>query len=54
MVTDIKTLGNLNLQGLVIVTKILRSEKFAEKLRKILHLPFLSERSENYLADVLA
>jgi hypothetical protein len=40
--------------GLVLSTKIFISEKFSEKDRKFLNLSFLSERSENYIADVLA
>jgi hypothetical protein len=34
-------------QGLVLSTKILRSEKFSEKVRKFLNLPFVPRSSQN-------
>jgi hypothetical protein len=41
-------------QGLVLSTKILRSEKFSEKVRKFKTYHFCPKGKKNYLADVLA
>ncbi len=52
-----KCIGKLNLkavQGLVLSTKILRSEKFPEKVRKFETHHSCQKGRKNYLADVLA
>jgi hypothetical protein len=41
-------------QGLVLSTKILKSEKFSEKVRKFLTYHFCKKGQKIYLADVLA
>jgi hypothetical protein len=40
--------------GLVLSTKILRSEKFLEKVKKFKTFHFCQRGQKNYLADVLA